>query len=270
VVDIDALEALLEASTRRPRVRLESLAVVDLLPADIAELHVLASRMMTEPYAHFAAHVRTNDTVHIFREVEGGQIAGFQFWRSEPARCADERCADERCADERCADEQSADERIVLGGKLRVRPDVRRRGLHLVSGLCYYLEQAPLAVAGRPLVRMSIASLFGFVSIARHVDYAILVDGEVDGWVCDEMERLATESGFVYDRATGLVHVGMAPTADELAAYPPEFYASPTARAFFARNPRFPSDPRFVAFAFRYTEDNVDRLYRAAAERSRA
>src|SRR5262245_21218645 len=103
---------------------------------------------MAESFEHLSWHAATNDELHVFRHSESGELAGFQFWRTLPGI--------------------DDGHRVVLGGKLRIHPEARRRGLHLASGLAVLCEQRRRFPAAR-ITRLSVASLFGFVSIARRL-----------------------------------------------------------------------------------------------------
>src|SRR5262249_61748474 len=107
-------------------------------------LHALANRLLAEDFEHFCVHARTNDVVHIYERADTGAPVGFQFWRT--------------------ADMELPGCRAVFGGKLRVEPAFRRRGLHLRSGLRFYLE-TQLRYPRTRFYRLSLASMFGFVSI---------------------------------------------------------------------------------------------------------
>jgi hypothetical protein len=92
----------------------------------LRELHALSNRLMAEDFERFRVHAETNELVHVFRRK--GQMVGFQFWRTVPM--------DRRT-------------RAIAGGKLRILPEHRRKGLHLRSGLLYFAQ----AKARRPFVR---------------------------------------------------------------------------------------------------------------------
>jgi hypothetical protein len=206
-------------------------------PALLDELHTLAVTMSAEPRAHFERHAHTNDCVHLFREQ--GAVVGFQFWKALTVPEA----------------------RLVVGGKLRIAPAYRRRALHLRSGLAFYREQLQ---AHATVYRLSMASLFGFASITRALaHYAIVRAPSSPRWQCDAIEQLASESGFAYDRATGLVRVGIQITPQQLAAYPESFYASPQVRAYVEHNPGYRDNGTYLAFGFALAAENLRVLERA-------
>ncbi len=83
----------------------------------IARLHQFSNPLLPEDAAHFRVHANTNEVVHIFEH--GDAIVGYQFWRTAPLDLSGAR--------------------VILGGKLRVLPEHRRRALHLRSGLRFFL-----------------------------------------------------------------------------------------------------------------------------------
>ncbi|AUX31153.1 MULTISPECIES: hypothetical protein [Sorangium] len=109
------LNLLLQLSPRRPVVRVETIERRDFDDQRLRELHALSNALMAERFEHFCVHARTNDVVHVFRRADTRAIVGFQFWKT--ARLGLPRS------------------RAIVGGKLRISPDFRTRGLHLSSGL---------------------------------------------------------------------------------------------------------------------------------------
>lgn len=212
----------------------------------LTELHALADELMAEPYEHFVAHAMTNDLLHVFRDDERDRIVGFQFWRSVPIDGA----------------------RVVLGGKLRIRPEARRCGLHLAAGLSVLKRQQELY--GLPVIRLGVASLFGFVSIVRRVAHYEIIDERCRRPALIEVvDRLTRESHFSFDRKTGLVEVGIAITDAQLAPYPQRYFESPEARAYLAVNPDFRTNRSYVAFAFDFDAQNRVALERGARDAAR-
>lgn len=203
----------------------------------LEQLHRLAVEMSDEPRAHFDRHAYTNDCVHLFRDQ--GALVGFQFWRALARPEA----------------------RLILGGKLRIVPSHRRRALHLRSGLAYYQEQLQ---AHGSAYRLSMASLFGFVSLTRALaHYDLIREGSVPDWLCDALMELARESDFTYERASALVRVGIQVTPAQLAAYPEAFYASAQARAYATHNPDYRTNGTYLAFGFALTDANLAALAQA-------
>ncbi|WP_437614236.1 hypothetical protein WMF20_14915 [Sorangium sp. So ce834] len=109
------LNLLLQLSPRRPAVRVETIERRDFDDQRLRELHALSNALMAERFEHFCVHARTDDVVHVFRRADTGAIVGFQFWKTAPLGLPRSRA--------------------IVGGKLRIPPDFRTRGLHLSSGL---------------------------------------------------------------------------------------------------------------------------------------
>ncbi len=243
------LEIFANLALRRLRapVRMSIRAVAALQPDEIAELHTLANSLMAEDLAQFTRHVAANDVVHVFRDRDGA-VLGFQFWRRGVTDGI----------------------QFVMGGKLRMHPSIRRRALHLFSGLLYYFERR-LAMPFTPMVRLSIAAIFGFVSITealahyefypaseRHKDYAKINAA---------FERMAGYSNFTI-RPDHTFFVNIYPTPETLSAYPDEYFERPAARAYQSANPEFRRSGCYVGFWFRFDASNLGSLWRAIRRRN--
>jgi hypothetical protein len=256
MIALDLANARLAALSRVPRVQLETFEHSAWTPALIDELHKLAVEMAAEDRGHFAKHAYTNDTVHLFREQESGAVVGFQFWRCSPG--------------------PEAGSRVVFGGKLRVRPAFRRRGLHLISALAYYDEIMSTHPSAQ-FHRLSIASVFGFVAIASALaSYEFIAErappeagtpaqehalARSEYWLCDCVAARAAESGYEYDRVSGIVNVHIQLTPQLLSTYPPEFYARRLARTYSHRNPDFRSNGCYLAFGFPLSRENLTSIH---------
>lgn len=240
------LDLLLRLSPREPAVRMESVRREDFTEATLVDLHAMANRLMAEELAHFRVHAQANECVHIFRRRDTGAIVGFQFWRTAPMGLPRGR--------------------VILGGKLRILPEFRNRGLHLVSGLAFYLQNA----LRRPWLhhyRLSIASLFGFVSLTEALaEYRLFDprqrDGEA-GAVREAFTSLARESHFRVDEETGLFFVDIFMTPETLGRYPPSYFERPAARIYAQANPGFRTNGCYLGFWFRFTPANLRALTRA-------
>jgi hypothetical protein len=239
-------DLLLRTARRRPGVRMETLERQDFTDERIAELHAMACRLMAEDLAHFRVHAETNDVVHIFRRVDTGELVGFQFWRTTPMTLPG------------C--------RAILGGKLRILPAFRRRGLHLLSGLLFFLQQK----ARHPLMRyyrLSIASLFGFVSITealRHYQVLDPHDHSPEGRaVMAAFAERAAESHYCVDPETGLIFVDIFMTPETLANFGPSYFDRPAARRYAEVNPDYRSNGCNVGFWCRFTPANLLSLTHA-------
>jgi len=240
---IAARAARAQALERAADVQLEVAPRSSWTPALFDELYALATSMSAEDRANFEHHAWTNDCVHLFRVADSGALAGFQFWCCSPGR--------------------QGMQPVILGGKLRVLPEYRRRALHLRSALTYYSHVVRSRPAER-FERVSLASLFGFVAIASALrDQRFLAEdtlAEDERWLCDVVQELAAVSGYRYERASGVVHVNIRPTAAQLAGYPATFYESPLALAYRARNPGFRDNGCYLAFGFPLSLPNLQAI----------
>jgi hypothetical protein len=212
-------------------------------PALLDSLHGLANGLMAEDASHFRVHAETNDVVHVYERTDTGAPVGFQFWRTAamdlPGR------------------------RAVIGGKLRVDPAFRRRALHLRSGLRFYLE-CQLRHPRTRFYRLSLASMFGFVSITSALaDYKLFDATANDGesrMVRGAFERMATESHYHLDEATSLFAVGIRPTEQTLAQYSADYFARREAQIYARANPDWRTNGCFLGFWFRFTPANLWKL----------
>ena len=222
-------------------IRLEITLVAHLDQAALNELHGLANALMSESASHFEHHARSNDVVHCFRDPNGA-LLGFQFWRSGDVPNA------------------ATPTRFVLGGKLRIVPAARRRGLHLVAGL-QVLRDELAAHPNHALVRLANVSIFGFVTIARRLSNYFWLDA-----ACGRPELLALttqlcqQSDFVFDPTRGFVQVGIAIPRATLDAYPTDFWNLPQTRAYALRNPHYATNGTYLAMAFDVDELNLQAL----------
>lgn len=248
-----ALNLLLRLSSLRPAVRLETLWRRDFSEERLRELHAMASALMAEDFDHFRVHAETNDLVHVFRRADTGAIVGFQFWKTAPIGLPRSRA--------------------IVGGKLRVLPEFRSRGLHLVSGLLFFLEVKRRDPFTR-YYRLSIASMFGFVSITEALAEYQLFDprrrGGEDEAVRAAFLALAAESHFRVDEETGLFFVNIFMTEETLGRYPPRYFEKPAARVYASINPEFRSNGCYAGFWFRFTRANLIAMSRVIVRKLRA
>jgi hypothetical protein len=237
------LQFLLRLSRHSPAVTLETVRREALSDGLIRELHAVANSLMAEEVEHFRVHALSNELVHIFRRTDTGGIVGFQFWRTAPIGLPGGR--------------------VILGGKLRILPGFRNRGLHLLSGLTFFLQDKLRHPRSRHY-RLSIASLFGFVSITEalrryHIFEPRQRTGE-EGAVREAFLSLAEESHFRVDEERGLFLVNIFMTPETLGRYAPDYFDRPAARAYAAVNPEFRTNGCYVGFWFRFTPDNLASL----------
>jgi hypothetical protein len=235
---------------RQVAVRARSLPRRRFTPELLDSLHAFASRMMSEDAAHFRVHVETNDVVHIYERVDTGEPVGFQFWRTSAMELPG------------C--------RALIGGKLRVDPAFRRRALHLRSGLRFYLE-CQLRHPRTRFYRLSLASMFGFVSITSALRSYRLFDPRATGAEGRALRRafeaIAEQSHYRIDPSTGLFDVGIRPSAATLAQYPDGYFQRPQAVMYARINPGWRDNGYFVGFWFRFTPANLASLVRAVARK---
>jgi hypothetical protein len=229
-----------------PRVRIETVERRAYTPGCLAALHALSNRLMAEDEAHFRVHAEATDLVHVFERVDTGAIVGFQFWRTLPLGLPG------------C--------RAIVGGKLRILPELRRQALHLRSGLRFYAENKLRHPLTR-FYRLSIASIFGFTSItAALAEYRLFDPRPTDaegGAVKAAFLRVARESHFAVDEDTGLFLVNIFMTPETLARYPPSYFDKPGARLYARVNPGYRTNGAYVGFWFLFSPRNLLTLGRA-------
>ncbi len=226
--------------------RIRSISRRGFSPALLGQLHGLSNRLMAEELEHFRTHAETNEVVHVFERVDTREIVGFQFWKTVPIDLP------RACG--------------IVGGKLRVLPAFRGRALHLRSGLRFY-ARARLRHPRARFYRLSLASIFGFTSIVSALAEHRLFDPrprEAESRaVTAAFVRLARESRYDVDPASGLFFVRIFMTADTLARYPAAFFDKPAARAYAAVNPDYRTNGCYVGFWFHYSARNLLSLVRA-------
>jgi hypothetical protein len=219
-------------------------------PALLRSLHALADRLLAEDPEHFRVHAETNDVVHVYERRDTGEPVGFQFWRTA--------AMDLRAC------------RALIGGKLRVEPAFRGRALHLRSGLRFYLENQ-LRHPRTRFYRLSLASLFGFVSITSALaDYRLFDAAASDPEgraIRGAFEALAAQSHYRLDEATGLFAVGIRITEQTLAQYSAAYFERPEARAYIRANPGWRDNGCNIGFWFRFTPANLATLMRTIARK---
>ncbi|HEY1908523.1 MAG TPA: hypothetical protein VGG91_20910 [Myxococcaceae bacterium] len=228
-----------------PRDRIRVIARRDFTDALLARLHTFSNPILPEDPAHFRVHAETNEVVHVFER--GGQMVGYQFWRTAPLELPGAR--------------------MILGGKLRVLPEHRGRALHLRSGLRFFLA----CKARHPLTRyyrLSVVSLFGFVSLTSALaEYRILdprpPPGDVEGEaIRAAFARILAESNYRMDPETGLIFVDIGISPETLKQFPDGYLDRPEARAYTRVNPGWRDNRSDVGFWFRFTPRNLVGLLR--------
>lgn len=114
--------------------------------------------------------------------------------------------------------------------------------------------------------RLSIASVFGFVSIAEALHAYRFVDTQSSDHeaqaVAECFRRLAKENDFRMDEHSSVMRVNIFMTPETLDAYPPAWFDRPAARDYTAVDPGFRTNGCFVNFWFRFTPRNLYALIR--------
>lgn len=228
--------------SQRVAVRTRSIPRRSFTPELLRSLHALSDRMLSEDVEHFRMHAETNDVVHVYERADTGAVVGFQFWRTA--------AMDRR------------DCRALIGGKLRIEPEFRRRALHVRSLVRFYLERQ-LRHPGTRFYFLSVVSLFGFVSIASALADCRIFDpsaSDAEGRAIRRaFEALAARNHHRLDEVTGLFAVGIRITEQTLAQYSPAYFDRPEARAYIRVNPGW-HDGYNVGSWFRFTPANLARL----------
>ena len=212
-------------------------------PELLRTLHALADRMLSEDIEHFCNHAETNDVVYVYERTDTGAPVGFQFWRSA--------AMDLRGC------------RVLHGGKLRIEPAFRRRGLHLRSGMRFYLENQLRHPTTR-FYRLSVASLFGFVSITSALaDYRVFdpCASDAEGHAIRRaFEAQAARNHHRMDNVSGLFAVGTTITDETLAQYSSAYFNRPEAQVYIRANTEWRDNGYNVGFWFRFTPANLAKL----------
>jgi hypothetical protein len=158
--------------------------------------------MLSEDFEHFHLHAETSEVVHVYERTGTGAPVGFQFCLTTAMDLRD------------C--------RVLIGGKLRIEPEFRRRALHRRSAVRFYLEQQ-LRHPGTRFYFLALASLFGFVSITSALaDYRLFDPSASDAEgraIRRAFEALAAQNHHRLHEVTGLFAVGIKMTEQTLAQY---------------------------------------------------
>ena len=232
---------------RMEKVRIRAVACRDLDGELLGRLHELANGLMAEDLEHFRVHAAASDVVHVFEVAGTGALVGFQFWTASPLGPA----------------------WAIIGGKLRVLPQFRGGGLHLASGLRFYLRTKLRHPFAR-IYRVSMASMFGFVSITEALaDYTFFDPAATDPearLVATAFHEMAEQNHFGIDE-NGLFAVDIFMTAQTVQGFGDAYFARPAAGVYAARNPAYRTNGCYLGFWFRFTPRNVAALARAVARK---
>lgn len=245
------MDALVGQFLRSSGVRLQTVHRADYDESFLTELYGLSRSLTEESWDGFRIHAGTTTLVHVFRDVRTGAPVGFQFWR--------------------VVDLDLPRSRAILGGKLRMSPDVRRRGLHLLSALLFYLH-CKLRHPTMRFYRLSFAALFGFVSLAQPLAWYRFFDESDQSpegiALARAFHAFAADNAFEM-RAGGLCHTGVGVAESVLASFGPAYFERDAARAYLARNPDFRTNRCSIAFWFRFDRSNLLSLARNVWKKQR-
>ncbi|GIL37949.1 hypothetical protein [Roseiterribacter gracilis] len=237
---------------RRSGVRLQTVRRDAYDQAFLTELFDLSRTVIGEQWDGFRTHAETTALVHVFRDVKDGSAIGFQFWRVVPL--------------------QLPRSQAILGGKLRVKPEFRRRSLHILSALLFYLHCKARHPTTR-FYRLSLAALFGFVSVTGALAWFRFFDeddrSEEGQALSAAFAAFAADNGFRIE-PKGLVHTGVGVAEATLAQFGPAYFEREATRAYVARNPDFRTNCCSVAFWFRFDRRNIISMLRTVWRKSRA
>lgn len=246
------MDSLARIFLRGSGVRLQTVRRADYHDAFLRDLYALSSVLTDERWDAFRIHADTTALVHVFQDVRTGAPVGFQFWRVVAMELPRSYA--------------------ILGGKLRVHPDFRRRGLHILSALLFYLR-CKARHPGARFYRLSAAALFGFVSIVQPLAWYRFFD-ETDRSpaglaLARAFQIFADDNGFAM-RAGGLVHTDVGVAETVLAQFGPAYFERDAARAYLARNPDFRRNRCSVAFWFRFDRRNLVAMTKSVLRRRHA
>lgn len=221
-------------------------------------LYDLANSLVHEDFELFCRHCDTNDLCHVFSDANCGSVRGFQFWRHK-------RTADPAV-------------QLLWGGKLRMHPSIRRRGLHLFSNLlCYERFSAPSLLHTNSVVprfyRMGLVNLLAFNSLTAGIEeydtypFTRIRDSQL---IVSDLHPFCDESGFRFDDQTGQVDVGQEFSKDTLSITADTgrgFWARPKVREFIDLNPRW--EDRDVSIAWEWNAPNIAAVEAFVARKAR-
>jgi hypothetical protein len=194
------------------------------------ELHALAQPLVHEDFDHFLRHCETNDLCHVFRDPACGAILGFQFWRLKQTT--------------------NPAVKLIWGGKLRIHPSIRGRGLHLLSNLMSFEHFNNPSVR---FYRLGLVNILAFNSITAGLaqydvfPFSKLIDADL---FVPRLHDFCDENGFHFDEGTGAVDVGHTFSEDTLSrtAGTDGFWQRPKVKEFIELNPRWQDRDVFVGW----------------------
>jgi hypothetical protein len=226
-----------------PNVRIKVVPRADFTPKRLAQLHAMANGLMAEDEEHFRIHAESNEVVHVFERTDTGECVGFQFWKTLSMELPGHRA--------------------IVGGKLRIQPEFRGRALHLISGVRFFMDNQLRHPFPR-YYRLSLASIFGFVSITSALHEYVIFNPQSADLESRALKRtfvrLAEESHFRLDEETGLFFVNIFMTPETVQRYPAHYFDKAAARVYAKVNPEYRSNGCYVGFWFRFSPRNLRTL----------
>ena len=234
-------QPLLPILLQRSTVKIVPKPVGDLSPAELNELYQLSTAMAPETKDHWMVHVESQQDVHMYQS-KGG-LVGFQFWGPRVVE---------------------GDLGVIRGGKLRVTPAVRGKGVPSLSGLIQLQNSIEADPQVKTWLRLSLASLKGYNSIRSSLDHIYFLNKKIKdpNWhaiLHRACQQLCEQSQYQFDPSTSLVSVGIKPESVELT---PAFLQRPAVKEFETLNPDWRSNEKYLISAWDFDEKNITSLLR--------
>jgi hypothetical protein len=198
-------------------------------------------------------------------------VVGFQFWRCRPSLL-------------------DPSYHVIRGGKLRLHPSCRRRGLHLLSNVLF-AAQRKVAHPTTPLLRISIASVLGFAALSAGLRSVWFVRGDASvspsclpterepctltgrdaheyGVLNAELVDFCRTNNFDLDTRTGFIDVKIRMSDAEVQRVTSEPLRShPGVRLYTERHPQCATSPQYMAAGWRVDAASATYMARAALQR---
>eukprot|EP01114_Cavostelium_apophysatum_P018178 TRINITY_DN556_c0_g1_i1.p1 TRINITY_DN556_c0_g1~~TRINITY_DN556_c0_g1_i1.p1 ORF type:complete len:255 (+),score=43.72 TRINITY_DN556_c0_g1_i1:113-877(+) len=210
---------------------------------EMDRMYEFSNSLMEEKVETFFNHVRTQDVFYVFRRTVDKEIVGLSGWDTKET-----------------SDPYT---KVILQGKLRIRKDFRRKGLHVQAQLFYFLRQK-MRHPFCSFIFLSVASLFNFVSMKRStkkywilkgLEHAPPEDVNQLKLTYEILDWVVTSDKFDYEE-DGMINVKVHISKSTLEEYPDSFYELPDAKEYIAVNPKY-REGRDLAYAFPFDFQNV-------------
>lgn len=188
----------------------------------------------------FEAHVDTIELVHVFRD-HTREMKGFAMWPL-PTRQKD------NC--------------VMRGGKLRLRPEIRRMALPHLSNLVAlsHFSSSPPFLSCARFFRLSFASVFGYASLRPSLSHCHpLSSHATPNEVLQEAKKFADENGFyLVPHNLALVDVHFCPPQSAIVEAGPSFMQLPATKEYTHFVPGWDKGSTcYLAFWWEYDLANV-------------